>query len=386
MKNITLVFIVLLTISSAIFIGKIAAEREAVSPPTPVLVSTSVHKDINTSTQQLVNPSTPQLNNSSTRQHITFIMGEDKDPENPYYMQAENYYRTHPEARTEWVITHLRSLKEVRDYLTEHAQGKWGIINLVVHSNEWTGMGVSVLPEGVRATSESIYAAIDEGHFRPLPSDIADERTELQIHACALGKNEDLLDAISTAFGGEAKGSPRVRSTKKFIQYITAENGTQRYLNEYWHTAFKTGYRPHNIRLTKDLEEKYPYAPVYFYEALKRTQPRFAGDSYHYFFNVPVNWIVTFPTKADRPTLDTNEAKEAFLENQIELLEQVADLGIAPEKFRWQYKYIDHTFADGTTKPAILIKGKTSILCILKSLSAPDLYDPESLPEDGKYM
>ncbi len=370
MKNIILIFAALLTISSAIFIGKIAAEREAA--PTPVFVN-STPENISTSVHQHV--STP------TRQNITFIMGEDKDPDNPYYTQAENYYRTNPEARTEWLVTHLRSLKEVRDYLTEHAQGKWGIINLVVHSNEWTGMGVNVLPEGARATSESIYAAIDEGHFPPLPSDIADERTELQLHACALGKNEDLLDAISTAFGGEAKGSPTVRSTKKFIQYITTANNTERHLSEYWYTTFKTGYRPHNIRLTKELEGKYPYAPVYFYEALKRTQPRFAGDSYHYFFNVPVNWVVTFPTKADRPKLDTDEAKEAFLQNQVELLEQVAELGIAPEKFRWQYKYIDHTFEDGTTEPAILIKGKTSVLCILKSITAPQ---PEStMPQEA---
>jgi len=361
MKNIILVFIALLTVSSAIFMGKIVAEREAA--PTPIFVN---HTEERLRIAELVQK-------NAHRHNITFIMGEDTDPENPYYTQAENYYRSHPEVRTEWMVTHLRSLKEVRDYLTEHAQGKWGIINLVVHSNEWTGMSVSVLPEGVRATSESIYAAIDEGHFPPLPSDIADERTELQLHACALGKNEDLLDAISTAFGGESAGSPKVRSTKKFIQYIKTENGTQRYLNEYWHTAFKTDYRPHNIRLTKDLEEKYPYAPVYFYEALKRTQPRFAGDSYHYSFSVPVNWVVTFPTKADRPKLDTDEAKEAFLQNQIELLEQVAELGIAPEKFNWQYEYIDHTLEGESAESAILIKGKTSILCILKSLTEPQV-------------
>jgi len=375
MKNIIIVFTVLLAISSAIFMGKTVANRQVAA--TPVFVHNAPERDF---------PTAQPLQKNALRPDITFIVGEDKDSDNPFYTQAENYYRTHPEAKTEWLITHLRSLKEVRDYLTEHARGKWGIINIVVHSNEWTGMSVSVLPEGARATAMSIYDAIDEGHFQPLPDSIVDHRTELHLHACALGKNEDLLDAISVAFGGESAGSPRVRSSKRFIQYITTEAGTERYLSEYWHTYFKTGYRPHDINLTKQLEKKYPDAPVYFYDALKRTQPRFAGDSYHYFFNVPVNWTVTFPTEADRPKLDTDEAKEAFLYHQIELLEMVGELNIPIENFRWQYKYIEHTFEDGTTEPAILIKGKSSVLCVLKSLTAPSPHNPKHpLPsEDGK--
>ncbi len=381
MKNITILSIILLTISTVIFIGKTTAERKAVA--TPVFVHNTPEQDFPTT--QLAQKTTP-------RPDITFIMGEDNDPDNPYYTQAENYYRTHPEAKTEWLITHLRSLKEVRDYLTQHAQGTWGTINLVVHSNEWTGMSVSVLPNGERATAASIYAAIDEGHFEPLPETAIDAQTELLIHACALGKNEELLEAVSLAFGGESAGSPRVRSSKYFIHYNTTEEGTERYLSEYWTTHFRTGYRPHDIRLTQQLEEKYPEAEVYFYDALKRTQPRFAGDSYHYFFNVPVNWVVAFPSKADRPVLETNKAKENFLHHQVELLERLGELNIPLEDFRWQYKYIEHTFGDGTTAPAILIKGKTSVLCILKSLIAPDPDNPDRplpldpLAEDGQFF
>lgn len=381
MKNIIIVFIALLTISSVVFMGKTAAKREVAA--TPIFIHNTPEQDF---------PSIKLIQKTDLRSNITFIMGEDKDPENPYYAQAENYYRTHPEDKTEWLITHLRSLKEVRDYLAQHAQRKWGTINLVVYSNEWTGMSVSVLPKGARATAESIYAAIEEGYFQPLPETAVDSKTELLLHACALGKNEALLEAISLAFGGEMAGSPRVRSSKYFIHYNATEDGTERYLSEYWNTYFKTGYRPHDIRLTKELEEKYSEAEVYFYDALQRTQPRFAGDSYHYFFNVPVNWVVAFPTAADRPILDTDEAKENFLYQQTELLETVGELNIPLEKFRWEYKYIDHTFGDGSTEPAILIKGKTSVLCILKSLIAPNPNNPDRplplkpLAEDGQFF
>ncbi len=381
MKKIISITAIFIAIAAVICIGKYKAERDA----NTVFIN-------ETATPQFA--SVLLVDKKQPRHNITFIMGEDSDPDNPYYKAAENYYRYHPKAKTEWLITHLRSLKEVRDYLEKHAKGQWGAINLVVHSNEWTGMGVQVLPDGQRATAQSIHDAIDAGHFPPLPTSVVDTDTDLLVHACALGKNEALLEAISLAFGGEAPGSPMVHSSKYFIHYHSPDGSprnTERYLSEFWYAYFKTGYRPSDNQLVRQLNAKSPEATVKFRDALTRTQPRFPGDSYHYYFNVPVNWTVTFPREADRPKLDTQAAKDTFLHDQTELLDIVNQLDIPLDKFRWQFEKTTYAFADGTTEPAIRIKGKSSVLCVLKSLTKPNPNNPKfPLPlqppvEDGRF-
>lgn len=381
MKKLITITAALLAIAAVIFVGKYKAERDA----NAVFVTGEAKPQF--AKVLLVDKRQP-------RQNITFIMGKDKDADNPYYKAAENYYRYHPEAKTEWLITHLHSLKEVRDYLDKHAKGKWGAINLVVHSNEWTGIGVKVVRDGQRATVQSIQDALNAGHFPPLPESVIDADTELLVHACALGKNEKLLEAISLAFGGEAAGSPLVRSSKYFIHYNSPDGSprnTERYLSEFWYAYFKTGYRPSDTQLVRELNNENPEAEVKFRDALTRTQPRFPGDAYHYYFNVPVNWTVTFPTEANRPDLNTQAAKDTFLNHQTELLDMVNKLDIPLDKFRWQFEKTTYTFEDGTTEPAILIKGKSSVLCVLKSLTKPNPGNPKlPLPleppvEDGRF-
>ncbi len=380
MKKLIITVIVLCITLGVIFIGKHEAEKDAnavfINEAKPEFASVLL------------------VDKKQPRHNITFILGEDTDDNNPYYKSAENYYRYHPEAKTEWLITHLRSLREVRNYLEKHAKGKWGAINLIVHSNEWTGMGVKVTPDGKRASVESIQEAIEVGHFPPLSEKIVDRDTELLIHACALGKNEPLLEAISLAFGGEIAGSPTVRSSKLFIHY-NSPNGnpknTERYLSNFWYAYFKTGYRPSDTHLVRHLNNENPEVDVDFRDALTRKQPRFPGDLYHYYFNVPVNWIVTFPSEADLPDLSTQAAKDTFLNDQTELLEIVEKLNIPVDKFRWQFKTTTYTFDDGTTEPAIIIKGKSSVLCVLQSLTSPNPNNPKlPLPlqppmEDGRF-
>ena len=311
------------------------------------------------------------------RTDITFILGEDIDRDNPYYKNAADYYRNHPVERTEWITRECRSLKDVQKYLGKYAgEQAWGDINLVAHSNEWRGMGVPVSGESGRTTKEQLTAAIDSEVLRPLDDSVIDHQTQINISACALGKDQQFLEMLAFAFGGNDTETPIVRSSKYFMSYMSWEGNTYKYHTAYYQTSYPTAYRPANIILANELSANYPEDAAYFRDALSRKTPRYPGDSYHNFFNIPVNWIVTFPTVEERPLLETKEEELCFLYEQEELLEVVATHQIPVDKFRWQFKMIDHTFDDGTTEPAILIKGKSSVLCVLQAITKTGTAEP----------
>ena len=54
----------------------------------------------------------------------------------------------------------------------------------------------------------------------------------------------------------------------------------------------------------------------------------------------------------------------------------VTEMKIPLEKFRWQFKETTYTFPDGTSEPAIQIKGKTTVLCILSPFTKEDSNQP----------
>jgi hypothetical protein len=128
------------------------------------------------------------------RESITFVLGEDKEADNPYYEEAMYYYRYHPEAGTTYLITECRSLLEVRDYLAycSPVNGlSWGLINLVSHGNQWTGLSARVTPDSKRATPERIMEHIRDSTLLPLPGNVADGNTEIFLHGCGLGNSRN---------------------------------------------------------------------------------------------------------------------------------------------------------------------------------------------------
>jgi hypothetical protein len=313
------------------------------------------------------------------RESITFIMGEDKDTDNPYYTEALNYYRHNPEAETDYIITSCRSLVAVRNYLEQYPPENgqaWGLVNIILHSNEWSGLGVPVQTGERRASVNSLKRAVSNGDFACLENEIVDAQTEIVLHGCALGKNREMLETVSMAFGGihPKDQRPIVRSSRFFVFYESLKhNGIpqecNRYLAQSWYAFYKLGYRPGDIRLSRQLQERYPDANINWRDALSRTSPRYAGEAYHYTFNVPIIWTVTYADESERPDLNSKAAQEAWLSSQDELQEAIQNFGIPKDKFNWVFRNIDYTFEDGVTEPAIKAVGYSTILCVLKTLT-----------------
>jgi hypothetical protein len=332
------------------------------------------------------------------RESITFIMGEDGETAGPatknrYYTQAKQYYQLNPEARTERLITNLRSLQAVRDYLESNppANGQpWGRINMVVHSNEWTGMEAPVLPDGKRTDVKKLRAAMESGAFPPLVNELIDSETEMMIFGCALGRDRELLETLSEAFGGEAPDlqRPVVRSSRYFVNYFTETvNGrplkSQRMLTDFRYAFFKTGYQPADYKLVQQLKKRYPGDSINYSAALSRSAPDFPGQSYHHTFKVPVVLLVTYDKAEDRPDFGTEEKCMAWLDTQTQLDSVFLDFELDKSLFTWTFQKIRYEQEDGSKVPAVKLIGLCDILCILDPLKdkngnllAPAFDDP----------
>jgi hypothetical protein len=310
------------------------------------------------------------------RQSITFILGEDKKKTNPYYTEATNYYLHNDSGKTTYVETQCRSLSEVREYLINHRPTNklpWGLINLVSHGDQWLGLSVKVTPDSKRSTLDRILEHIEKGTFQPLSDSVIDSHSEIFIHACGVGNNADLVEAIAVVFRGK-KELPKVRATRLFEFYSSIqENGqikeTQRYLSNAWFIYHKKGYEPGMNELCTSFHTKYPHVQIDWQEALTREQPRWAGDPYCYKFDIPVDVVLHYASKESLPDISSEDKKLALISTNPEIKETLRKIEISAENFEWELKKGYANNSNGKRSPAILIKGYCTILCVLKPLA-----------------
>jgi len=309
------------------------------------------------------------------RESITFILGEDHNRKNPYYTEAADYYRMNKKDRTEYLVTTCRSLLEVRDYLEKNPPSNhlpWGLINLVAHGSEWLGINVPVIPGSKGATTERLMEYILNDKFKPLPDSLADDSTLIFIHGCGVGKNRRLLAVVAEAFGGKTN-KPVARASKLFEFYISSRsNGRpiecQRFLTQSWYFFYPTGYKPSDSIINQKLRHRYPAEKINWKEALKRESPNFAGEMYHYSFEIPIIWMYRFNKKDSIPDLVSDENKIKWLKKQPEIIKITRSFGIPADRFSWWITRISYTNSGGDKLPAVWVKGSCTVLCILKPM------------------
>lgn len=331
---------------------------------------------------------TSSVMQDTSRMDITFVLGEDAPDGNQYYTEAINFYQYNEEHRAEILVTTCRSLQEMRDYLEENApvnKQPWGTINVVVHSNEWQGMSVAVIPEGPRSSAPIIKLASDSGLLKPLPNAILDSKSEIMIYGCGLGKDTETLKAVSLAFGGHDTERPLVRSSKYFVYYNSKKhNGMpydcKRYFAEYWYTDYPSYHYPGDYIIAKRLKKQHPDGEVNWNKALERKHPRFSGDEFHTEFKVPLVWYVTYEDGEDRPELTSSEEEIAWVKEQEDLVSAAADLGFEVDDFRWYIRKATYEYEDGLKEPAMKAIGFCSIVCVLKPFVS------EEKDAEGQYL
>lgn len=328
--------------------------------------------------EQMAGMIAPESVAPAPRASITFIMGEDRGA-NKYYTRAAFYYRADPVDRTEYVVSECRSLLAVRDYLAAHPPRNgepWGTINLVVHGNEWTGFAAPVLPGGDSQTTAAIMARVlAKKEFPPSPETVIDAHSEIILHGCAVGRNEEILRLTGSLFASP-QATPIVRSCRYFLLFDADEqNGepvrVRRAMAKFWYAFFPQGFRPGDIRLARQLSQRYPGENVDWRDALARTAPRRPGDTFHRVFAIPMEWTATYADTASRPDVRPRAAQLAWLAGQTALREYLAKCGLATEHFTWNLKNIDYPGEDGVKISAIRASGICSVVSVLQAIMAP---------------
>ncbi len=212
------------------------------------------------------------------RESITFIMNEE---DSQYYQQAVKHYHLNPTSEYETMVNHCGSLISVIEHLKNNPTSNgepWGKINIIKYTPEWKG--IHILTEEERMESDEILAAMNVQSLNPLDDDIVDAQTEILIDGTGLGNNEDLMELIALAFGGNDEERPIIRSSKFKTTFHQTENESYRYLTESFFGFFPSNDAMQDEILVTQLQNNYPEEELDWWDAIERLAPRFPGDTY----------------------------------------------------------------------------------------------------------
>lgn len=292
---------------------------------------------------------------------VTFILGEDEGT-NAYYARAEEYFRYHPEESGDRVITNLRSIAEVHDYLARtQVPGAWEKINVVVHGNQWTGLATKLETDSQtdRVTANMLANWTPE---RTLPKGVVNEGTEIIVHGCSVGRDTALLLQLSRAFAGGGRHYPTASASEDFTLFREGAYGMERHYADYVYRARPLGKYPLPEVMANRLRRQHPEKRIDWDAALSNSRFSEELQPHLYQFNVPVQWTRVYP-EDNKAIVPTNE--NAWLNGETQLIQTLDKMGLSPRDFLWEFQAGVYPLADGGTLPAVSAQGVARLFCVL---------------------
>lgn len=289
------------------------------------------------------------------RKPIVFITGIDTE-EKKFYKNARNYFL----AKEFEVVDYAFSMQEIFTWLNSNYDGStYGEIHVVAEHNPWEGLGFETLIKGKNVTAESLRKAITLGQLPSLNNGIKKE-TKVVFHSQALGDNDDLMKTLKDAF--VADEVPSVVASP----YVDIFGGefSEHYLAKPYYVFFPYSQSPGKTDLSKEIARKYPEEKeIDWYDALNNEKERYIGDSYTKRFSIPVKFEFDY-TNSDEEMPKFKMAEEImdWIDQDEELSRAISKYDIPLEKFRWR------SMKKGNK---LIIKGKVTVLCVLKPLIKP---------------
>lgn len=289
------------------------------------------------------------------RKPVVFITGIDSSEKN-FYKSARSYFID----KQFEVVDHAYSMQEIFNWLNKNYDGNlYGEIHIVASHNRWEGMGLETLVKGDKVTTESLRKAITLGTLPSLKDGIS-KGTKVIFHSEALGDNVELMKTLKDAFVGDEV--PNVIASP----YVAVFGGefSSHYLAKPYYVFFPYSQSPGKVDLSKEIARKYPEEKdIDWYDALNNVKERYVGDPYTNRFSIPVKWEFDYTNSDDEmPKLKSPEAIMDWIEQDEKLSQAMKKYNIPLEKFRWR----------STVKGnKLIIKGKVTVLCVLKPLIKP---------------
>lgn len=327
--------------------------------------------DISNEEKNLILPQ--QMEIPIQRQSITFILGEDKESDNPFYKNAEDYFKYNPEGMTDHVVTHCRSLTEILEVLNRYhelIQQPFSLINIVSHSNPWTGISMALFKEGERINADRLENALKDNLIHSTKGGI-DQDTKIVFHACGLGKNERLVNALQASFTTNSQQKPKLVANNHYINFRKEGDQVFRKEMEVFYAFYPTAYKPADLHLVRQLKSRYPEVDINWLDALNTQTINNESDIFSYKYNVPIEWEIFYP-EYDVPLLPTREDQMEWIMNQDNLITLVEKTEIPLKDFRWIVKKGDKVYEEGYSVPFIKVFGKATVVCILRPIKKHD--------------
>lgn len=263
---------------------------------------------------------------------------------------------------------------EVQQYLIANplpGRRPWRLINLVSHGNPYLGLSVKTIPDGKRASTANLRETLDQGSFLRMPEGIVDAQTCIEIHSCGIGENEALLDAVGQVFAGGRYDVPAVIASPHFEYYITDpfnEQVVRKFFADFRMISYRMGYKPPDRLIKKKFSEKYPDDTINWEEALKKETASEPGEAFYYTIDVPVKWVIEHDENDSLPSFETGEARLQWVKGHPQIIRDLESTEIPPEDFNWWFRHVFVLNEKGEKKPALWIKGYSTVLFVLQLL------------------
>lgn len=301
------------------------------------------------------NIETTEVKNEILRQPVVFITGIDEEHQS-FYKNARDYY-----LKKEFeVVDYAFSMQEVFKWLNQNYDGtSYGEIHIVVDHNQWQGMDMETLIKGDNVSAESLRKVITQGLLPTLKDGIS-TNTKVIFHSHGLAENTELMKTLKDAF--VADEVPSVVASP-YVDIFGGEFSAH-YLAKPYYVFYPYAHSPGKTDLSKEIARKYPEErDIDWYDALNNERERYVGDAYTYRFSIPVQWEFDY-TNSDNamPKFKMPEEIMDWIEQDEELVKEISKYNIPLEKFRWR---------SSVKGNKLIIKGKTTVLCVLKPLIKP---------------
>ena len=289
------------------------------------------------------------------RDPVVFITGVDAASNN-FYSNARNYFI---EKEYE-VIDEAFSLEEIINWLNKNYDERlYGEVHIVSHSNPWKGMRLETIVKGERTTVEHLQKQLLAGNI-PTLKNVISPATKIVFHACGLGENTALLHLFKKVF--TASNTPTIIASPFYT--VFGKEFSSHYLAKPHYGFYPTAHSPGKVDLSKEFIRKYPSEEqIDWLTALYNKTERYIGEAYTLKFNIPASWEVDFNKSDQQPPIFSSqeELMDWIAEDEL-ISKEFSNFNIPLEKFRWK-SYVK----DGK----LIIKGKTTVVCILKPLIKP---------------
>jgi hypothetical protein len=286
---------------------------------------------------------------------LVFIAGFDTGNQT-YYAKARTYF-----AEKGWTIIDGKySLEEIIIWLNENGkQHPFSEIHIVNKSNPYKGMNLETVVKGSKITAESLRRVLTIGTLPGLKN-VVTKDSKVIFHATGLLENTELLQTLKEAF--YAVESPLIVASP--YQTIFGGKFSKQHLAKPYYIFYPTAHSPGKMDLSKEIAKKYPDTKdINWYDALNNEEERYIGEAYTTQFAIPLRWEFDYyNSDEEMPHFTSGKDVMNWIQQQNELSVAFEKYNISIEKFRWNWS------VKGTT---LIIKGRTTGLCVLKPLIKP---------------